>query len=317
MINHFFKNEVLIPLFGIENFEIIIRDYILYTNIRINDKKNDNNCCISLNVNYDNTLYLNLLTKSVIFSGTELIKKIKIIADKLKINDISLIDGSKIYFEEHDLTINLSVFYILMNGYTWYNKNDFFNIDYDEYISNMEYNKKIINLPLSKFLNIYIESFDILSNYDSIFCLLPFFCDIKRNKIYEQYILIEEELKLFIINNTYKFYFCKNVLDKITVSEFFKLFYQKKLLNMVGEDNFILFFIELINEVSYIQLKDGNYIINHEYCQKLKFINNIKKENIIKLNYIKLYIIYFLIIFLIIINFFWKEIMINLSQFQK
>ena len=139
-------------------------------------------CNISSNTIFtieDDHIDLLFIYKCGLIKGKDLLESIINIAKEIKKN-IKLYDYSLYYFSD-DCSIQLSYFYILMYGISWYNKFGFISIPHDEYgLELPQYdeiickNEIIINYTLDKFLLegiIANDNLEILTSDNVIECL--------------------------------------------------------------------------------------------------------------------------------------------------
>jgi hypothetical protein len=117
----------------------------------------DNNYCIGFSISRPHNIDIYTLNKcGRNITGTILLEKINILAQKLNIESISVLDTSNIL--ECSIQISLSTIKILTKGESWYNSLGYKSTHYEYEVN---HNNKIINMPYSEFkkklLTLYIE----------------------------------------------------------------------------------------------------------------------------------------------------------------
>ena len=100
-------------------------------------------------------IYIEFLHKCNTTTGKSILDRIILIARELQnIKYVELSDQSSIKFQNSLCNYPLSIFYILLNGKSWYNTFDF---ESENHASNIAYNEQIRRLPLEKFIELIFE----------------------------------------------------------------------------------------------------------------------------------------------------------------
>ena len=154
---------------------------------------------------------ISILSKCEDIKGKKILSKIISIAKKIAPVKITLLDTSKIFFENNDCFFDLAYFYILLKGISWYNSHGFIS---EQYETEIKENKKLCSMKLNAFFELCKES-NLISDKN-----------IEKHKKYIEDNKLSDNLKL---SNYFKFlqnqftiitkdkteYICDNILFKL------------------------------------------------------------------------------------------------------
>jgi hypothetical protein len=128
--------------------------------------------CMEITI-YDDCIYINSINNSLNEFGAILLDNIKQFAKESNINEVKIkeylyiciiasVNRLSNYVYSHndrceELFIDYSILYILIDGESWYNKNGFFPKDGNKHLENREHNKKLLDMPLSFILPLYMK----------------------------------------------------------------------------------------------------------------------------------------------------------------
>lgn len=118
--------------------------------------------------------------------GNVLLGLVEKLAKKLKINKITLFDGSKIKTDCPNISINLSTFRILTTGISWYNAHGYYSNTFRE---EEEHNEKIQRMPFIESIKLAIKCKQII---DSSRFSNEFSHEILFSEIEEQTLILDE-----------------------------------------------------------------------------------------------------------------------------
>ena len=137
--------DIFAGTFGIKFTSNIVFDVIHQTSaFEIKSEINKNNRCkINFTYKEDEYLYVYNIEKYNNFSGTDIMKKVIELGNKLKVKYIELCDYAMFNAGDYkDLSVALAPFHIITTGSSWYNK---FGFKSDNTNDEKEENEKIIN----------------------------------------------------------------------------------------------------------------------------------------------------------------------------
>lgn len=146
-----------------DNLENIVKSIFQSNKFQINEKNRNkliisniifkNECIIMTIDKINNLINIDYIKKCASFSGTELLTRIKKLCDLLKFR--ATLEDESTFFIKENCFFDLSLFHILNNGESWYNKYGFISEYYDK---EKENNIKLTNMSL---LNIIFHSLDL------------------------------------------------------------------------------------------------------------------------------------------------------------
>lgn len=222
--------------------------------------KPNNFLCAEITI-HDDHIYINSFNNSINEFGVLLLNNIKQFSKELNINDVRVIDNSYIYviatvnrlsnftyshsegYEE--LFINYFTLHILVYGESWYNTNGFYPKDGNKYLENREHNKKLLDMPLSFILPLFIKecSYPVIMN-----CGYDYHSDMQNN------------IKNFIrehyhINDVFED--DDVVLGMISIQSFM-LNFKKYRVDSKELDDMTVYIVELINTIPELYYLDSN-----------------------------------------------------------
>lgn len=135
-----------------------------------NNQKSSNECFdIYIEINHIDTLFVDgikyLNERNCLMSGGEILTKIHHAAKEMGLKYINLHDASVHYF--NDCFIELDKHYILLHGYSWYNKFGYHSVNYEEeLIHNSVYETRTLDFYKEKKPEICNDIIRILAKYD-------------------------------------------------------------------------------------------------------------------------------------------------------
>ena len=238
----FDKKKVLIKLTGKDIYNNIL--YKTYTAYFI-DAEIKNKCFEILiaptYIQIKGIKYVN--ETNCLLSGNHILEKLETFAKNIGIFSISLSDGSYIYIDDSQY-YNLSVYYILLYGISWYNSRGYVS---DKFKKEINHNKNIINMSLNSIKKI------------------------NKNKDYE---ILITELKSYDIYDTYSLNNIAIELDKLRKSGIYGYELMKTIkhfVDIIKQNNILEYNMSLRKELSTDENK-----INKSSSQN-KITNIIKK----------------------------------------
>jgi hypothetical protein len=279
----FDKKKVLIKQTGKEKYNNIL--YITYSAYFI-DAETKNKCFEILiaptYIQIKGIKYVN--ETNCVLSGNHILEKLEIFSKNIGIFSISLSDGSYIYIDDTQF-YNLSTYYILLHGISWYNSRGYIS---DKFKKEIIHNKKIINRPLNSIKKI------------------------NKNKDYEKLII---ELKSYNIHDTDTLNNIAIQLDNLRkrgIHDFELMKTIKDFVDIVKQNNILEYNMSLRKELSTSESKTLSHnkntkTISHNKTSKTLSYN--KVSNIIKTGGNS--------IDSIIYHYFNKDKIINISRDEK
>ena len=224
--------------------------------------------CIWFSINkLEKKLYNIFLNRCSLLSGPEILDILEKIAKKFNLSEIHLIDASHISIislTNKIYSISLTNMYILSEGISWYNKYGYISKSFNE---EKDYNKIIMELPLSEFMKL------ILINQKMNLNISNSFFDIVKNEFNRN------NLKIFLLKR-------KNSIKKI-IKEKYGINNRKDITDAILLESIKIYYkydekIEEINSIhrkfiAYINsLNLHNYIKNSSKISDI--INNFRKK---------------------------------------
>lgn len=258
-----YYGQVLRHIFG-EDFSFKYTKLLFFPlSIKIMMKSN-NFLCMEITI-YDDCIYINSINNSINEFGAILLDNIKQFAKELNINEVKIKEYlyiciiasvnrlSNFVYSHNDgceeLFIDYSILYILINGESWYNKNGFFTKDGNKHLENREHNKKLLDMPLSFILPLFMKE-----------CPYPTImnCGTDYHREMQNYI------KNFIIvycqiNNEFEYDDEEDdeILGMISIQKFI-VYFKKYRIDLHELDDMTVYIVELINTISELYYLDSN-----------------------------------------------------------
>ena len=246
------------------------------------------NCTDEIDVIFiidDTIMHIDILWTCEMMSGTTALNKLINIAKNLNLQKIDLLDASEIHFNrqtyDNNCAFELSTFYILLHGKSWYNNFGFISESCDtEY---KDHNEQIIKFPLNKFIieSIGKKKYDKIKQLEENVKQLILFRD---NKLSEDEVFVKDNYEKMLTEYKSIDDYKKNEMKKI-----YKECDEKKFL-----ENFLFAFpeyttnfyvipiTEVVNEINKLYIKN-NKIIDCSSDQAVMIKKLLKyAENIIK-----------------------------------
>jgi len=222
--------------------------------------KPKNFLCMEITI-HDDCIFINSFNNSINEFGVLLLDNIKRFSNEMNINEVKVKDNLYIciifsvnqlsnYVYSHiegfeELYINYFILHILIYGESWYNTNGFYQKDGNKHFENIEYNKKLLDMPLSFILPIYMKE----CSYPAIMnCGYDYHSDMKnniKNFILEHYHIID----VFEDDDV--------VLGMISIQSFM-LCFKKHRVDSKELDDMTVYIVELINTIPELYYLDSN-----------------------------------------------------------
>lgn len=222
--------------------------------------KPKNFLCMEITI-YDDCIYINSFNNSINEFGVLLLDNIKRFSKEMNINEVKVKDNLYIciifsvnqqsnYSYSHiegfeELYINYFSLNTLIYGESWYNENGFYPKDGNKHLENREHNKKLLDMPLSFILSLYMKEYPYSAS---------------MNCGYDYHIAMQNDIKNFIRtyhNINYQFEDDDAILGTISIQNFI-LHFKKNRIDSKELDDMTVYIVELINIVPELYYLDSS-----------------------------------------------------------
>lgn len=228
---------------------------------------------------YDNSAYLNHLSRTDTISGTQLLNVILKFLKTINVKKVRLYDGASI--KCHDKSLGLANVKLLESGLTWYMKFGFefdvekpFTILY-QYKTHKECLKRV-HVLLDKFKKITVN--EVIEKYESIIKMLTDKKDIEVVCINKHLMLKQDYYK----NKKYDLQKAKD--DYIAALGYIKPYAGKYLYECMLDlfkkncEGYLCIENELLGETPVYSFTSGSQTITREYCMSFLEVNEIRNN---------------------------------------